>query len=191
VLTKDETRRKEGKIAIPDLQVGDILDYYLRTEKLQEYVAEVQGPYTFFLGGEYPILYQSIRLQLDEKAVLNMSQQTGAARLKESRDDDGNIVLLLEAKDLPKLQSNLFTLTLPAIAYIAVQYMFVTKQSDAATHFKRGEVKHGSLSDDLLAQFKNHPAELRPACRLFRLQYNSNLFWRRKGYEGDAAGTPS
>jgi hypothetical protein len=50
VLTKDETRRQEGKIAIPDLQVGDILDYYMCTEKLQEYVTEVQGPIYIFPG---------------------------------------------------------------------------------------------------------------------------------------------
>ena len=30
VLTNDSKKDKEGKIAIPDLQVGDILDYYIR-----------------------------------------------------------------------------------------------------------------------------------------------------------------
>ena len=32
--------------------------------------------------------------------------------------------------------------------------MFVTKAADANSHFNRGEVKHGSLSDDLLDQFQ-------------------------------------
>ncbi|HYK45807.1 MAG TPA: hypothetical protein VEV83_11595 [Parafilimonas sp.] len=154
VLTKDDTRRQDGKIAIPDLQVGDILDYYLCTEKLQEYVTEVQGPYTFFLGGDYPILYQGIRLQLDEKSGVEYVSANGAPALKESRDDDNNIILSIEEKNLPKLQTSVFASPYRQYPYISLQYMFVTKKDDASTHFNRGEVKHGSLSDDLLTQFK-------------------------------------
>src|SRR5258706_13963138 len=109
VLTKDENKKKEGKLAIPDLQVGDILDYYLRTEKLQELSPEIQGPYTFFLGGDYPILYQSIRLQLDEKTGVEYVSANGAPALRESRDEDDNIVLALEQKNLAKLQSSMWT----------------------------------------------------------------------------------
>lgn len=155
VLTKNESKDKEGKLAIPDLQVGDILDYYLRTEKMQEYTAEVQGPYTFFLGGEYPILYQSIHLQLDEKSGVEYVSANNAPALKESRDDDNNIILSLEEKDLPKIQSSMYTSSYRQYPYISLQYMFVTRAADADTHFNRGEVKHGSLSDDLLKQFKD------------------------------------
>ena len=154
VLTKDENKKKEGKLAIPDLQIGDILDYYLRTEKMQELTAETQGPYTFFLGGDYPILYQSIRLQLDEKTGVEYVNANNAPAFKESRDDDGNIVLSLEQKNLPKIQSSLWTSPYRQYPYIAMQYMFVTKAADANSHFNRGEVKHGSLSDDLLDQFQ-------------------------------------
>lgn len=154
VLTKNETKRKEGKLAIPDLQTGDILDYYLRTEKMQEYSAEIQGPYTFFLGGDYPILYQNIRLQLDEKSGVEYISANGAPAFKESRDNDDNIILALDQKNLPKLQSSIFTSPYRQYPYISVQYMFVTKGTDANTHFNRGEVKHGLLSNDLLDQFK-------------------------------------
>ncbi len=154
VLTKDENKKKEGKLAIPDLQVGDILDYYLRTEKIQEMNAEVQGPYTFFLGGDYPIMYQSIRLQLDEESGVEYVSANGAPAFKESRDDDDNIILVLEQKDLSKLQSSIYTSPYRQYPYISVQYMIVSKFADANTHFNRGQVKHGALSDDLLEEFK-------------------------------------
>jgi len=154
VITKDETKKKEGKLAIPDLQIGDILDYYLRTEKLQEVLPETQGPYTFFLGGDYPVLYQSIRLQLDEKTGVEYVNANGAPAFKESRDDDDNIVLALEQQNLPKLQSSIWTSPYRQYPYISLQYMFVTKGAEANSHFSRGEVKHGSLSDDLLNQFQ-------------------------------------
>ena len=149
-----KNKKKEGKLAIPDLQVGDILDYYLRTEKVQEYSPEVQGPYTFFLGGDYPIMYQSIRLQLDEKSGVEYVSANGAPSLNEGHDEDNNIVLSLEKTNLPKIQSSIYTSPYRQYPYISVQYMFVIKGLDANTHFNRGEIKHGSLSDDLLKQFK-------------------------------------
>ena len=33
VLIKDETKEKKAKLAIPDLQPGDIIDYFIATEK--------------------------------------------------------------------------------------------------------------------------------------------------------------
>lgn len=155
VLTTDESKKKEGKLAIPGLEVGDILDYYLRTEKLQEMTPETQGPYTFFLGGDYPVLYQSVRLQLDEKTGVEYVNANGAPALRESRDDDDNIVLAMEQKNLPKIQSSIWTSPYRQYPYVSLQYMFVTKAADAGSHFNRGEVKHGSLSDDLLKQFEN------------------------------------
>lgn len=154
VLTTDKSKQQEGKLAIPDLQVGDILDYYIRTEKLQEINAETQGPYTFFLGGEYPILYQSIRLQLDEKSGVEYVSANGAPAMKELRDDDDNIILALEQTNLPKIQSSVWTSAYRQYPYITLQYKFVSRREDASTHFNRGEVKHGSLSDDLLDQFE-------------------------------------
>ena len=154
VLTKDESKTKEGKLAIPDLQTADILDYYIRTEKLEEMNTETQGPYTFFLGGDYPILYQSIRLQLDEKSGVEYVNANGAPAFKESRDQDDNIVLALEQQNLPKLQSSIWSSPYRQYPYLSLQYMFVTKAADAGSHFNRGEVKHGALSDDLLNQFE-------------------------------------
>lgn len=154
VLTKDERKKKESKLAISDLQVGDILDYYLRTEKIEEISSEMQGPYTFFLGGEYPVLYQKIRLQLDEKSGVEYVNANGAPAFKELRDEDDNIILGLELRDLPKIQSSFFTSSYRQYPYISVQYIFLTKGMSSGSHFTRGEVKHGALSDDLLKQFE-------------------------------------
>ncbi len=154
VLTKDETKNKAGKLAISDLQVGDILDYYIRIEQMQELNSDMQGPYTFFLGGEYPILYQSIKLQLDEKSGVEYITGNGAPAMKEMRDDDDNIILFSEQRNLPKIQSSLFTSSYRQYPYISIQYMFITKGADASTHFSKGEVKHGFLSDALLDQFQ-------------------------------------
>lgn len=154
VFTKDESREKEGKLAISDLQVGDILDYYIRVEKLQEANNAVQGPYTFVMGGEYPILYYSARLQLDEHVGVEYISANGAPAFKENTNEDNDIVLELTQKNLPKFQSTLWTSPLRQYPYLMLQYKFVTKSEDSYSHFNRGQVKHGFLSDDLVEQFK-------------------------------------
>jgi len=154
VFTRDEDKDKEGKLAISNLQVGDILDYYIRVEKVQEASNEVQGPYTFLMGGEYPMLYYNARLQLDEHVGVEYISANGAPSFKESKNDNGDIILELTQKDFPKYQSTLWTSPLRQYPYISLQYKFVSKSEDNHTHFNRGEVKHGSLSDDLVDQFK-------------------------------------
>jgi hypothetical protein len=154
VLIKNESKDKEGKLAISDLQVGDILDYYIRVEKLQEANNDMQGPYTLVMGGEYPILFYNAKLQLDERVGVEYISANGAPSFKEYNTDNGDIVLELTQKNLPKFQGTLWTSPLRQYPYISLQYKFVTKKEDADTHFNRGEVKHGFLSDDLVEQFK-------------------------------------
>jgi hypothetical protein len=48
----------------------------------------------------------------------------------------------------------MFTSSYRQYPYISLQYIFFTKGSDAGSHFSKGEVKHGFLSDDLLDQFQ-------------------------------------
>jgi hypothetical protein len=75
----------------------------------------------------------------------------GAPALKESRDDE--IILFCHLKkNLPKLQSSLFT-TPQAISIRRASIYVCNKQNDAPRILTRGS-KHGSLSDDLLTQFK-------------------------------------
>ncbi len=154
VLTTNTDKAKEGKLAISNLQTGDILDYYIRIEKMQENSTEVQGPYTFVMGGDYPILYYAARLQLDEHVGVEYISANGAPAFKEGKNDDGDLTLELTQKNLPKFQSSLWTSALRQYPYITVQYKFVSKAEDQYSHFNRGEIKHGFLSDDLIDQFK-------------------------------------
>src|SRR4051794_14243613 len=172
VFTKNESRDQEGKLAISNLQVGDILDYYIRIEKMQEANNNVQGPYTFLMGGDYPMLYYYARLQLDEHVGVEYISANDAPSFKESNNDDGDIVLELTQKNLPKYQSTLWTSPLREYPYISLQYKFVTKAEDSYTHFNRSEVKHGFLSDDLVDQFKKTIES--PASSLFNF-YPLNL----------------
>ncbi len=147
VLTKNKSKDKEGKLAISDLQVGDILDYYIRIEETQETGAEAQGPYSFVMGGEYPLLHMKVRLQLDDKVNVKYITANGAPSFRETTTDDGDILLELTQKNLPKFESKMWTSAWRQWPYIILTYTYVGR---------KGEVKKGFMSDELVKTMKNN-----------------------------------
>jgi hypothetical protein len=147
VLTKNKSKDKEGKLAISDLQVGDILDYFIRIEEMQETGAETQGPYSFVMGGEYPLMHSQIRLQLDDRCKVKYITANGAPSFRETTTDDGDILLELAQKNLPKFESKMWTSGWRQLPYLILTYTLSGKE---------GEVKKGFLSDDIVTNLKNN-----------------------------------
>ncbi|MEO8769132.1 MAG: hypothetical protein ABI402_03585 [Ferruginibacter sp.] len=143
VLIKNSDKSKEGKIAIPDLQVGDILDYYIRIEEVIEDQSKVRGPNLFFLGDEYPILYYNVKYTLDKKCGADIMNMNGAKPMNKSINDERDIVIEFTEKDLPKITNTIWTSQARQIPYYVVRYGF--PGSDIVA--KAGEVKSGPFTD--------------------------------------------
>ncbi|RYZ15467.1 MAG: DUF3857 domain-containing protein, partial [Chitinophagaceae bacterium] len=146
VLTKDEKTRQEGKLAISDLQVGDILDYYIDVEEMKENNDDEQGPFTFVMGGDYPMLYINVRLQLDEKAGVQYISANGAPELKHSTTDDGDLVLKLEARNLAKFKSSMWTSPYRQWPYVILQYKIVGRYESPYSDYKAGTLHKGTMA---------------------------------------------
>jgi len=142
VLINDSKKDKEGKIAIPDLQVGDILDYYIRIEQVKENDNSVMGPHVYFLGDDHPILYYNVRYVLDKRSGADAMSMNGAAEIKESRNDDDDIVLEHIDKDLPKISSTLWTSAARQIPYYVVRCGF----PGSGILAKAGQVRTGPFT---------------------------------------------
>jgi len=142
VLTRNTDKDKEGKLAIPDLQIGDILDYYIRIEEVVEVTTEVRGPDLFFLGGEYPILYYNVKYILDKKCGADIMSMNGAKPMSETTNSDDDILLEFTEKDLPKINSTLWTSQPRQIPYHVVRYGF----SGANIIAEKGEVSRGPFT---------------------------------------------
>jgi hypothetical protein len=63
---KDEKDEKKNKIAIPDLGVGDLLDYYV-ANYFQESDDNRTTSLNYILGDDHPILNYVISLQFDAR----------------------------------------------------------------------------------------------------------------------------
>ena len=96
-------REKETlkKVAIPGLQVGDILDYFVCDEmELETYNVP---PELFLFFGQYPILKYSIHCEFGNKLTVEYRSLNGAPEMRHSTDADNNYILDAEADDLMKV----------------------------------------------------------------------------------------
>ncbi|MBC7588268.1 MAG: DUF3857 domain-containing protein, partial [Chitinophagaceae bacterium] len=122
ILTKDQKKLKEGKIAISNLQIGDIVDYYIRIEEVQDDANKVLRPYFFLMAGEHPIMNLAIRFQIDKKAGIAYKAANGAPDFKQSKTDDGDFVFELNKTNLPKIVSQMWSNAVRQLPYIELKY---------------------------------------------------------------------
>jgi Domain of Unknown Function with PDB structure (DUF3857) len=110
VLTKDEKNQKEAKVAIPDLQVGDIIDYFLAKQQSMEQLSTgALPPYTFTLFDDVPVMHYSIHCEMGKKYAIEYRSYNGAPDFKRSQGEDDDNILDLVKKNIPAFaESNLW-----------------------------------------------------------------------------------
>ena len=107
VLTKDEANEKRAKLAIPDLQPGDILDYFIGTEQVMTSDYSTKS-YDLVLFENAPVLHQSFHGQLGKKYAVEYRSYNGAPELKVDKNDDKEIVIDVEKANTPPLETSLW-----------------------------------------------------------------------------------
>lgn len=100
---KDEHNDKKQKIAISDLQVGDIIDFYVRTNKDASSFYTSPDPLDFSIGEKYPMLDFALNVNVNRKMgvswrYLNDEQ----SELKHNQDGD-DYVFSIHKTDVPKV----------------------------------------------------------------------------------------
>jgi hypothetical protein len=100
VLTKDEKNKKEAKIAVPDLQIGDIIDYFIATQHNQEAQGATIPPYLFTVFDDCPVMSYSIHGEFGPKYAVEYRCYNKVPDFKISKNDGDN-VLDLQVKNIP------------------------------------------------------------------------------------------
>lgn len=91
------------KVAIPGLQVGDILDYFICDEmELETYNVP---PETFTFFAQYPVLNYSIRCEFGNKLTVEYRSVNGAPEMRSTVDANNNYILEAEAQNLMKVSA--------------------------------------------------------------------------------------
>lgn len=94
----------EKKIAIPNLEIGDIVDYYLHSEEPFKSILEVGfDPVETTLGDVYPIMDYKLTFQTENDFFVNFNTYNGAPELKQiPTKNSGERIYELNATDIEK-----------------------------------------------------------------------------------------
>jgi hypothetical protein len=164
VLTKNEASNKQGKLAISDLQVGDILDYYIKIEEVENISntsnGNIRGTYSFYLGADHPIMNYQVRFILNDKCGADVMSFNGAKPMKETTNEDGEKVVEMSESDIPKVTSAIWTSLVRQIPYYSIRYQLLGSNFNGI-HFKKGVINHGPFFDEYLVNVTDYFTNLR------------------------------
>ncbi len=107
VLTKDEAKEKKAKLAIPDLQPGDIIDYFIASVKNLDNDFTAKS-YDVILFDDAPVLSLSFHAELGKKFAIEYRGYNGAPELKVSKNDDKDIIVDVEKTNMPPFETSLW-----------------------------------------------------------------------------------
>jgi hypothetical protein len=92
------------KLAIPGLQVGDVIDYFFCHR--MELETQNVGIQYFTFYDEYPILSYSVHCEISRKLTVEYAVLNGAPDLVQSTNEDKDIVLDVVQENIPKIETS-------------------------------------------------------------------------------------
>jgi co-chaperonin GroES (HSP10) len=95
------------KLAVPGLQVGDIIDYFF-CDRMELETKNV-GIQRFPFYAEYPILSYSVHCEISKKLTVEYATMNGAPDFVRSTDDDNDFVLDVVKTNIPKTEASRWT----------------------------------------------------------------------------------
>ena len=104
--TRGEDEKDKYKLAIPGLEMGDVIDMYSRVEK-EATGSDPIEPLDLVIGGDYPILKYSFSTKIRNNFAVIYTTANGLQDPVESRDDDF-IYLKFEKQNIASLPDDIW-----------------------------------------------------------------------------------
>jgi hypothetical protein len=121
------------KIAIPNLEIGDIVDLFLysKNKEKESDGIEVYPAIETPIKDEYPIVDYRIAMEVENDFFLNMNTYNGAPAVKEEPTDRGATKMyVVEAKNVNKLETKRWYYPLSEEPSVKIQVAFARKNRD-------------------------------------------------------------
>jgi hypothetical protein len=94
-------KKKSKRLAVPDLQEGDVLDYFFC--KIMELETIHVPPILFPFYSKYPVLSYSVHGEFENKLTVEYKSINGAPDLKVSKDTSNNMIIDVQQKNLQQV----------------------------------------------------------------------------------------
>ena len=156
-LDKSKSRIIYYKVAIPDLDPGDIIDYGTifyddNTVKKMSYLEF--DPIYFVCAREYPVISQKFEIYSDNNSFVNSKSTMGAPAFKESGGNGANYSW--EDRDREKMSDTRWVNRMIELPMVKFQIVF-SKSENRSDLFigDRGELKQNISPDELAKKMNN------------------------------------
>ncbi len=92
VLTDNTGKDKKAKLAVPDLEIGDMIDYFIQTVEFYDggSLLDIEN---FVFADEDPVFHFSVHIEASDKLAIEYRSMNGAPDFKVSHDADNNTVM--------------------------------------------------------------------------------------------------
>lgn len=154
---KSKSRIIYYKIAIPDLDPGDIIDYATifyddNTVKKMSYIEF--DPIYFVCTREYPVLSQKFEIDTDNNSFVNSKSTMGAPLFKETGNTNSDYIW--EDRNREKLKDTRWVNSLVELPMVKFQIVF-SKSENRSDLFigDRGELKQNISPEELAKKMNN------------------------------------
>ncbi len=117
-------KRQRLKVAVPNLEPGDILDYY--QVQMTSYLANYPirfDPVIYEIAGAYPVKYQYLSFDLDKRVYLNLRSMNGAPDLL-IQEDEKNKLFYVEVRDVDAIEQDIMMFPYRSIPYIKLKVTY-------------------------------------------------------------------
>lgn len=145
------------KVAVPDLDPGDIIDYGTifyddNTVKKMSYIEF--DPIYFVCTREYPVIAQKFEIDTDDKSFVNSKSTMGAPAFKET--GNGNVDYAWEDRNREKLSDTRWVNSLVELPMIKFQIVFSRAENRADLFIgDKGELKQNISPEELAKKMNN------------------------------------
>ncbi|HMU44770.1 MAG TPA: hypothetical protein PKC72_00315 [Chitinophagaceae bacterium] len=154
---KSKSRVIFYKLAIPDLDPGDIIDYGTifyddNTVKKMSFIEF--DPIYFVCTREYPVISQKFEIDTDNNSFVNSKSTMGAPQFKET--GNGNADYVWEDRDREKLSDTRWVNRLVDLPMIKFQIVFSRSENRSDLFIgDRGELKQNISPEELAKKMNN------------------------------------
>lgn len=148
------TETRYYKVAIPNLEVGDVLEYVSYTKSklnvMRSGYVEFDPQYEI-CSKKYPVMYNEISIDTDEKTFFKSLSQNGAPEFKKEESDVSGFFryVLIDKDRATEKDVNFIS---PLLAYPVVKFQVIYANSDkikGALIGGKGELKSGFTKEEI------------------------------------------
>ncbi len=164
-----------NKIAIPNLEIGDIIDYYyFDSDYLYIRNGATFPPVYTTLNSDYPIIREEVDLNMGKKFYLNFQNLNGAPDIKKIRTSDPKRIAYKIIMDNVKSR-DAKSWVFPLVEYPSIKFQVgfapsnsVRKKMGAFLAKERGKIKRHVTKDEVLETYKTYKFNNKSLVKLYK-----------------------